>query len=240
MNKLVTIIIPVYNVEKYLKECIESALNQTYSPIEVIAVDNDSTDDSMQILRGFSDKIQVYTAPNIYPQSWEEPVTEAFKHMSGDYFTILGSDDYILPNYIENCVKVMSVDKIKAFFSPLVWFNNEDKELTGKINHSYKNLLEFKQQFMYKCPVVTPTLFMRKELAIKYEHNSSIYHGAGDYWCYGKFADEGIFIYNLPDNADFGYRYRIHGEQATWQMVSKNKDRLVQQYWGEKWNLKNE
>jgi len=52
----VSIIIPVYNTEKYLRECINSALNQTYSEIEIIAVNDGSTDSSLNILKEYDKK----------------------------------------------------------------------------------------------------------------------------------------------------------------------------------------
>jgi len=55
----VSIIITVYNSQKFLEECIESALNQTYQNIEIIAVDDGSTDNSLKILKKYSDKIKI-------------------------------------------------------------------------------------------------------------------------------------------------------------------------------------
>ena len=55
----VSIVIPIFNGEKYLDECIKSALNQIYSNIEIIAVDDGSTDNSLKILKKYSDKIKI-------------------------------------------------------------------------------------------------------------------------------------------------------------------------------------
>lgn len=63
-NPKVSIIIPVYNTEKYLEQCLESIINQTYKNIEIICVDDGSTDDSSAILHNFQQKdsrIKVYT-----------------------------------------------------------------------------------------------------------------------------------------------------------------------------------
>ena len=51
MNKMISVIIPVYNVEKYLKECLNSVINQTLKEIEIICVDDGSTDSSLKILK---------------------------------------------------------------------------------------------------------------------------------------------------------------------------------------------
>jgi len=60
----VSIIIPVYNAEKYLEECIESALNQTYPDIEIIAVNDGSTDNSLGILKKYEGKIKIISKEN--------------------------------------------------------------------------------------------------------------------------------------------------------------------------------
>ena len=80
MNPKVSIIIPCYNAEKYIEQCVRSAMTQTYENTEVIFVDNDSGDDSLEIVENLQDEfpnLQVDTAPNLYPFSWEEPVEKA-------------------------------------------------------------------------------------------------------------------------------------------------------------------
>jgi len=59
MRDLVSIILPVFNAEKYLDKAISSCINQTYSKIEIIAVNDGSTDNSLEILKNYEDKIMV-------------------------------------------------------------------------------------------------------------------------------------------------------------------------------------
>ncbi len=63
-NGLVSVVIPVYNSEKFLNQCIESVLNQTYKNIEIIAINDGSTDDSLKILETYSDKITIISQKN--------------------------------------------------------------------------------------------------------------------------------------------------------------------------------
>jgi len=99
-NGLISIIIPVYNVEKYLRECVESALKQTYQNIEIILVDDGSTDGSSQICDeyvGLDPRIRVVHQENRGPSGARNT---GIKMANGDYVYFLDSDDYIAENTI--------------------------------------------------------------------------------------------------------------------------------------------
>ena len=93
-----SIIIPVYNAERYLDECIRSALDQTWSDIEVIAVDDGSTDSSPEVLKGYADRIRVVSKPNGGTAS---ALNAGISHMTGDWFKWLSADDLLRPRAIE-------------------------------------------------------------------------------------------------------------------------------------------
>ena len=121
----VTIIIPCYNREDYIRECVMSALKQTYENKEVIVVDNDSQDNSMKVIRDLereNSDLVVLSCPNIYAHSWQDPVEKALEVCTGEYFTIFGSDDYAEPDYLEKVMKYIQVnpDKINFFQSPMI------------------------------------------------------------------------------------------------------------------------
>ena len=63
-SDLVSIIIPVYNSERYLEECLDSVISQTYENIEIIAIDDGSTDSSLELLKKYSNKIKILTHKN--------------------------------------------------------------------------------------------------------------------------------------------------------------------------------
>lgn len=105
MEPLVSILIPVYNREQYIDKCIESALAQTYNNIEIIVVDNCSTDGTWDIINHFAstnDNVRVYqNEKNVGPvHNWIKCVNYA----KGEFSKILFSDDYISENYIEECL----------------------------------------------------------------------------------------------------------------------------------------
>lgn len=97
-NCKVSILIPVYNVEAYLPQCIESTLNQTMKEIEIIAVNDGSTDGSLEILRSYEAKdsrMKVISKPN---GGYGHAINLAIEASTGEYLIILESDDYIKPN----------------------------------------------------------------------------------------------------------------------------------------------
>ena len=99
----VSIIIPVFNAEKYLEECIESVLNQSYPNIEIIAVNDGSKDKSPEILLNYSNRIKIISKENGGVTS---AMNAGIKEMTGDWLKILGADDVMYPNAVEELVKI--------------------------------------------------------------------------------------------------------------------------------------
>ena len=98
---LISIIVPVYNVEKYLEQCLESLLNQTYKNIEIIVVNDGSTDQSLDILKKYSfkdNRIKLYSQKN---QGISAARNTALEHINGKYVMFVDSDDWIEINTCE-------------------------------------------------------------------------------------------------------------------------------------------
>lgn len=239
----ISIIIPCYNGGEYLKESLNSCLNQKYDNIEVIFVDNESTDDSLKVAQKFKvnyPKLLISTAPNLYRFSAREPVEEALTLMSGDYFTVVGADDILTVDYISNVVNKIedSKEDIMCIQSAICrLFPDGRRDLVG---YSYNNIEELKNQLLLYCCVNTPTVFFKKAL---YEQGlltwkTEEYLGAEDYDLYCQLADKNIFIHS--HNEWLGYAYRLHAGQSTWGMVEESKkgnnfDQRIKSFWKKKW-----
>lgn len=108
---LVSIIIPIYNSEKYLIECLDSVLEQTYSDFELILIDDGSTDISLQICRKYEERdsrIKVLTQKNAGQASARNLGIE---NADGDYIAFIDSDDAISPDVFQNAIDAFTNDK---------------------------------------------------------------------------------------------------------------------------------
>jgi len=140
----VSIVIPVYNAKDYLIECIDSALNQTYSDIEVIVVNDGSTDNSLDILKKYKDRIKIINKKNGGTSS---ALNAGIKIMSGEWFKWLSADDVLSNNAIEillNEIKKIKVDTKSCIFYSHYDFIDENNNIIGEhIEQNNNNLKSF-------------------------------------------------------------------------------------------------
>lgn len=100
-NNLISVIIPVYNVEKYLERCIDSVINQTYSNLEIILIDDGSTDKSSMICDKYKNIDKRIVAIHQKNCGVSIARNNALNIAKGDYVTFIDSDDYIKHDMIE-------------------------------------------------------------------------------------------------------------------------------------------
>lgn len=100
-NELISIIVPIYNVENYLRQCLDSLINQTYKNLEIIVINDGSTDNSGIICQEYAQKDNriIYIEKENGGQS--EARNMGLDRMTGTYVTFVDSDDWVEPNYVE-------------------------------------------------------------------------------------------------------------------------------------------
>lgn len=129
---LVSIVLPIYNVEKYLDRCIESVINQTYRNLEILLVDDGSPDDCPQKCEEWAKKdgrIKVIHKANAglgYARN------TGIENASGEYICFFDSDDYIDPSTIEKAYNTAQKNN-----SDMVLFGHYDVNAQGKIVRTY-------------------------------------------------------------------------------------------------------
>ncbi|MEM3173213.1 MAG: glycosyltransferase [Candidatus Nitrosotenuis sp.] len=98
----VSIVIPVYNAAKYLRYCLDSAIKQTYGDLEIIAINDGSTDESLKILEEYTSKIYIINKENGGTAS---ALNTGIRAMRGEWFKWLSADDVLYPHAIEELVR---------------------------------------------------------------------------------------------------------------------------------------
>ena len=122
MNKkpLVSVLVPNYNYGRFLENCLESVYKQTYSNIEVIFYDNNSTDNSYEIAIDYQKKFReknifMHVARNRRNMGSGHNCSKCLRESEGKYMFWLSSDDAIKPTYIEKCVKILEENQNVGF-----------------------------------------------------------------------------------------------------------------------------
>lgn len=141
-NPLVSIIIPVYNGSNYMKEAIDSALAQTYKNIEVIVVNDGSTDNTEEIARSYGDKIRYFVKENGGVSS---ALNLAIHEMRGEYFSWLSHDDVYYNNKISEQINYLKRcdNKIPVLYGNVEFIDNNSKVISKTCHeksHSESNL----------------------------------------------------------------------------------------------------
>ena len=121
VEQLVTIIVPVYNIEKYLERCVESLINQKYSNLEIILVDDGSTDNSAAICDHYMHKDARIKVIHKVNGGLSDARNAALEVAKGDYIALVDGDDYVSRYYISNLVSALEVAKADMSMS---WFEN--------------------------------------------------------------------------------------------------------------------
>lgn len=114
---LVSVIIPAFNAAPSIKRCIESVLNQTYSPLEIIIVNDGSTDETENIARSYGEKLLYITQEN---QGETAARNRGFREAKGEFITFLDHDDYWAPHFVESTVRFLNNHAIAVAVSVAV------------------------------------------------------------------------------------------------------------------------
>lgn len=153
----VSLVIPVYNGEKYISKSLESALNQTYKNIEIIVVNDGSKDASEEIIKHYGDKIKYIKKEN---GGVSTALNLALKEMTGDYFSWLSHDDLYYPTKIEEEVNAIEDKTIVMSDYDLI---DEHGKLKRNIILPHEVIEEHNEFALYKGLINGITLLIPKK-----------------------------------------------------------------------------
>ncbi len=159
---LVSVIIPVYNVEDYLRECVDSILEQTYGNFEIILVDDGSTDSSGEICDEYVDKDERVTVIHQKNSGPSKTRNTGLENATGKYIYFLDSDDYIESNALELLVNTAESNEADLVFFDAHSFSDDGAEIkqgyavkgSYEAKSGYEILTELHDNKDYHCSVV--------------------------------------------------------------------------------------
>lgn len=142
----ISILVPCYNVEKYLRECLDSILNQTFTDFEALCINDGSTDSTLNILKEYAQKDERFKIIDKPNSGYGASMNKGLDAATGKYVGIVESDDYIEPQMFELLYKEAeehSLDLVRCLYREF----NDIKGTMKVIDHSDIKLYEFGMVF---------------------------------------------------------------------------------------------
>lgn len=241
---LVSICTPCYNHEKYLCDYFESIINQTYERIELIIIDDVSSDGSVQLIQSYLPRLQerferVYFEVNKTNQGVTKNCNIALSYAQGEYISALASDDMLSPTAIEDMVQYLQSNeqvgvlvtngyKVPDAFS----YNNPVKQYrkvyTTNIGNIFKNITNFQNALLTNNFIFAPGTMIRNSVFITHGYfDENMIFEDYEYWL------------RLSSKVPFGYMnkalvyYRIADTSLSNYQHTKSKEKFVKIVRGE-------
>lgn len=232
-NPLVSIVMPVYNGEKFLKEAITSILNQTYSNFEFIIINDGSIDNSEEIILSFTDSRIVYVKN---PENYKliKTLNIGFSMAKGKYIARMDADDVSHPERLHKQVQFLDVNEYYGLIGTGVnLLNGEIK--TQMLYHTDHESLKFALAFY--CPFIHPSVMIRKSVleGMDVVFDNQYLH-AEDYELWTRL----VFKTKMANISEYLFDYRIHEAQISSQysdfqtdLATKIRRKYLSEFFGE-------
>lgn len=154
----ISVMIPVYNTSKYLEKCLNSVINQSLKEIEIVCVNDGSTDNSLEILKNFQQQDERLIIVNKKNSGVSSARNEALKIIKGEYCLNIDSDDWIEQNFLEEMYLKAKKDNLDLVISDIIF--------------DYQNRIEIVEELKIKDSVVISgeeyrELFFNKKLRVE-------------------------------------------------------------------------
>lgn len=217
--KKVTQIISYYNEEHFIGECIQSLLEQTYENLEIIVINDGSTDNSEKIVDSFQDPriIKVSNQKN-HGQAWGR--NQGLDLATGDYVGFFDADDISDRYRIERLVKYLdSHEDIMVVSGSYICIDEDGKQISGLCAGNVLEDMDIRVRFLFENPVPYPCALIRRDILEKYQirHIESI-RVSQDY----QFWLQCVQVGKFTKLKDVIFYYRLHDSQ-TKQIRRKNE-----------------
>ena len=214
-NPLVSIVVPIYNVEKYLEECLESIAAQTYSNIQVLLVDDGSKDGSTKLAADFAAKDNRFSYIHQENRGLSGARNTGIESATGEYIAFVDSDDWLEPDYISAMLTVALEKDADITISGLIKENGSKKQIAYDASFGYSrtaamNVLDYIFNEKYLMMILAWNKLYKRKLFDNVRYPLGKIHE--DEYTIHRLIDESNLIYTVPKCL---YHYRIREDGIT-------------------------
>jgi glycosyltransferase involved in cell wall biosynthesis len=213
---LVSVVLPIYNGEKYLTEAIDSILAQTFSDFELIIIDDGSTDTSLTILQKYQNRDERIRLISRENRNLATTLNDLIDMARGKWIARMDQDDISLPLRLERQLHWLEVKNADLCGCWVKFFGRWDHH-TWK---GWKTDRAIKADMMFKSPFVHPSVMMRTDLVRRLRYDRS-YEKAEDYDLWVRAAMSGWNMCNIPEVL---LLYRNHSSQISVKSAQAQKN----------------
>lgn len=213
MKPLVSVLIPCYNVEMYIEESINSILNQTYTNLEIIAINDCSTDSTGDVLQKLAKKDSRITIINNSENlKLIKTLNKGLELCNGDYIARMDADDISLPTRIEKEVDFLEKHKDHDIVSTQFYAFRSENPSKRNLHHSPLQDSELRAYMLFKSGICHPAVLIRKrvfsELGLRFDLK---YLHVEDYALWS----EAIYKTKIANLSEPLLLYRVHKHQVS-------------------------
>ena len=228
----VSVIIPVYNAGKYIKKCLNSIINQSLNEIEIICINDGSTDDSLNILNKFANKdhrIKIFSTKNL---GQGHARNLGLNEASGRYISFIDADDWIELNTLELLYHKANLLDLDLLFFQMVNYIEDSGNFFETELYNYKKLIEnFNQDIPFSPEDAKDFLFDIAVCPVSKLYKKNFLENNNIFFPEGIIFEDNVFFYNSFLRANkisylsekFYYRRR-HSESVTQNITEKSFD----------------
>ena len=206
----VSVIVPVYNVEKYLEECLESIIDQSLRDIEIVCVNDGSTDGSLSILEEYAkldDRIKIISQEN---QGLAAARNTGLDNISGDYVYFIDSDDFLELNALEELYNVSVEKSLDFVLFKLINFDDETNEFYTISGYEMPAISDLVGDNVFNHNDLGELNFKMAVSATSKLYNREFINKIGARFPEGLIFEDNVFFWNVLFNAERIYFLQEH------------------------------
>ena len=219
----VSVVIPVYNVEDFLEECLDSIVNQSLKDLEIICVNDGSTDNSLDILNRYAEKDDRFTVISQENGGHAVATNRGMELAKGEYLYLMDADDILKLNALEETVRVADEKNVDFVIFQAINYYMDTDEYKEQENYSMNKLADFVgdkvfnwkdvKDFAFKITVTPWSKLYRRDFVVN----------CGAKFPEGLVFDDNVFFFEVFFNAERITFYRKHLFVRRWYSQSSTK-----------------